>query len=82
VSHGEQALRPVRDTLVCGLLDLTRHRNYEIDWQVFRAIAADHDVMTKLEQCRAEAADEAEIDPFPLRWLDVALWMHGRATNR
>lgn len=73
------ALFPVRDKLICNYLDLTRYDNYEIDWQVFRAIMRNQEVVTALHSL-ADAAkgDSVHLDNYPLRWLDAALWMRAR----
>jgi len=77
-------LFPVRDRLVCGLLGLSRHSNYEVDWQVYRALIGDHQLIAALQAARDEAATTpgVHIDMFPLRWLDVVLWMHAKSEAR
>lgn len=76
------ALFPVRDRRIRDLLGLTRHANYEVDWQVFREIMANHDITTALRNLAEQANDDSvHLDTYPLRWLDAALWMHARATT-
>jgi hypothetical protein len=72
-------LYPVRDELVRKLLDVLQYGNYQIDWQIFRAIMLDHEIVESLHSLH-EAAQGGTIamDAYPLRWLDVALWMHAR----
>lgn len=77
-------LFPVRDTLVRDLLGLTAERNYQVDWQVFRELMRDGAVSNRLADCVTKATDSkgahgpVRVDPHPLRWLDVVLWMHAR----
>jgi Family of unknown function (DUF6308) len=76
------ALFPVRDKLIRDYLDLTRYDNYEIDWQLFRAIMRNHEVETALHSLADIArGDSVHLDNYPLRWLDAALWMHARETT-
>jgi hypothetical protein len=76
------ALFPVRDKLVRDLLDLTRHTNYEVDWQIFRAIMADSDITSALRDLAEKARDGAvHLDTYPLRWLDVFLWVDAREST-
>lgn len=72
-------LFPVRDSVVRDLLDLTRYGDYQIDWQVFRALVQDPEVTHAIESA-LHAADQARanrdlvIDLEQLRVLDAALW--------
>ena len=75
------ALFPVRDNLVRGRrgLDLTRFADYTVDWRVFRALMLDNEVQSDLRSvASAAAAAGARLDDYPLRWLDVLLWMRAR----
>ncbi len=81
-SRKRPALFPVRDKLVRDLLDLTRHTNYEVDWQIFRAIMADSDITSALRDLAEKARDGAlHLDTYPLRWFDVFLWMDAREST-
>ncbi len=76
-------LFPVRDSVVCDLLELSgRKQNYQVDWQVYRRIIQDDDVRTPLDFVVQEAAQRDRVNiGHPnrrLRHLDVALWMHAR----
>lgn len=80
-------LFPVRDTVVCDLLELSgRGHNYEVDWQVFRHIIQNDDVRTRLDAVVEEAAFREGVNiGHPnrrLRHLDVALWMHAMSAAR
>jgi hypothetical protein len=73
------ALFPVRDRLVRDELGLLKYENYQIDWQVFRALMLDHDLVEALRAVRSKAiGDTVVTDAYPLRWLDVLLWMRAR----
>jgi hypothetical protein len=77
-------LFPVRDKRVRMLLGLYARRDYTIDWQVFAHIMSQVEVVTTLHEVAAEAGKSApdwgvSLDPFPLRHLDVLLWMDARA---
>ncbi len=77
-------LFPVRDKRVRMLLGLYRHRDYTIDWQVFSHVMRQPDVVDRLAELKDEAEAEHEhehnisLDPYPLRHLDVLLWMEAR----
>jgi hypothetical protein len=78
-SRKRPGLFPVRDPIVREFLGLAQYDSYEIDWQVFRAIMLDHEIVESLHEIR-QAAQGVDIglDVYPLRWLEVALWMHAR----
>ena len=76
-------LFPVRDSVVCDLLELSgRRQNYEVDWQVYRRIIQDEGVRTRLDVVVQEAAQRGRVNVgHPnrrLRHLDVALWMYAQ----
>lgn len=75
------SLFPVRDRVIRDLLGLTRHANYQVDWQVFRALIGDRDIINACDAARTaahEAADgrRVDIDQERLRVLDAALWTY------
>lgn len=77
-------LFPVRDSVVCDYLGLSKGRkhNYEVDWQVFRRLLQDDGIRGRLDQVLDEAARRPGVDiGLPnrrLRHLDAVLWMHAR----
>jgi hypothetical protein len=75
-------LFPVRDKRVRLLLGLYDYANYTIDWQVFSHVMRDPEVWDRLTKLRRDAegarADNVSLDPYPLRHLDVLLWMEAR----
>lgn len=74
-------LFPVRDKRVRMLLDLYRHADYTIDWQVFAHVTGQSTVIDRLAELAAAAASTSptvRLDPYPLRHLDVLLWMDAR----
>ncbi len=82
-------LFPVRDSVVCDLLELSGPhltQNYEVDWQVFRRIIQDDDVRARLDEVVKEAGARDGVNiGHPnrrLRHLDVVLWMHAQRTSR
>jgi hypothetical protein len=42
-------LLPVRDRLVCGHLGLAALQNYQVDWQIFRSLMRDHDIVATID---------------------------------
>jgi len=74
-------LFPIRDRMVCSLLGLTSLHNYGVDWQIYRRLMNDDALVSELHTCQQRAVQQPEVrmDPYPLRWLDVILWM--RATS-
>jgi uncharacterized protein DUF6308 len=77
-------LFPVRDTVVRDLLGLTAAGNYEVDYQVFRALIQDELVCEAIESVRAATAEHrgVQVDDPRLRVLDVALWTYGSWQRR
>jgi hypothetical protein len=72
-------LFPVRDNVVCTLLGLLPKGDYQVDWQTFRHLMRDPEVLDAIVAARAAATQGAEgatlvIDQEPLRVLDAALW--------
>lgn len=72
-------LFPVRDNVVCELLGLLPKGDYQVDWQVFRHLMRDSDVLDAIAfagDAATQAADGVELtlDQEPLRILDAALW--------
>lgn len=77
-------LFPVRDRRVRILLDVYRLGDYSIDWQVISGLMATPEVGDALSAVAADAAEVTgrrmvSLDEYPLRQLDVLLWMHARA---
>lgn len=78
-------LFPVRDRLTCALLGLLPYGSYQIDWQVFRLVMKpESGVVAALHELRQDATDgksrdEVSMDAYPLRWLDVLLWMRAKS---
>lgn len=77
-------LFPVRDTVVRDLLGLTATGNYEVDYQIFRALIQDEFVCEAIESVRATAGEHngAQVTDPRLRLLDVALWTYGSWQRR
>jgi hypothetical protein len=74
-------LFPVRDKGVCDHLGLTQFRNYQVDWQVFRSLIGDTDIIAAIDMMgTAIAADAAgrrlQVDHSRLRLLDAAVWTY------
>jgi hypothetical protein len=74
-------LFPVRDKEVCDYLGLNQLRNYQVDWQVFRSLIGDPDIIAAIDvMCKATAAVAAgrrlQADQSRLRLLDAAIWTH------
>lgn len=75
-------LFPVRDNLVCihlGLLPKGKRGDYQVDWQVFRALIGDRRVIEAIDALgpliKTEARDRrVQTDTGRLRLLDAALW--------
>lgn len=72
-------LFPVRDSVVRDLLGLTRYGEYQIDWQVFRSLSGDPEVVHACDVAVAAAHHAAgdrrlAVDRDRLRVLDAALW--------
>lgn len=72
-------LFPVRDKKVCDYLGLSRHANYQVDWQVFRSLITDQEIGTALSGL-ADAAHapgrHIRLDSSLLRLLDAAIWTY------
>lgn len=74
-------LFPVRDKRVRMLLGLYEHRDYTIDWQVFAHLMRQPGLTDRLAALAEEASSTSptvRLDPYPLRHLDVLLWMDAR----
>ncbi len=74
-------LFPVRDKEVCDYLGLTQLRNYQVDWQVFRSLIGDPDIIAAIDvMSKATAAAAAgrrlQADQSRLRLLDAAIWTY------
>ncbi|UFU01869.1 DUF6308 family protein [Ruania suaedae] len=76
-------LFPVRDRVVVNVLRLGGPDRRK-DWQVFRALMQNDDVLGELARVRIDAANYAadsgidcKFDEPELRLLDVVLWMNG-----
>jgi hypothetical protein len=76
---------PVRDSVVTELV-LGLGKSYLIDWQVYRHLLVDQEVMGELGAVTAQAAELSDrpdgIPDPPLRILDVLLWMTAPADLR
>jgi hypothetical protein len=69
----------VRDNVVCTLLGLLPKGDYQVDWQVFRHLTRDREVLDAIAAACEATTQSAEgatlvIDQEPLRVLDAALW--------
>lgn len=74
-------LFPVRDTEVCDYLGLTQWRNYQVDWQIFRSLIGDPDVIAAIDvmskaTVAAAAGRRLQADQSHLRLLDAAIWTY------
>lgn len=75
-------LFPVRDRVVCGYLGLSgRHHDYRVDWQAFRFLIGDRDVIAAIDALRdavtaAAGPRRVRLDLARLRLLDAALWTY------
>ena len=80
-------LFPVRDRVVRDLLGLTKFDSYKVDWQVFRALIGDRDIIVACDAAIAAAHHAAEgrrldVDRDRLRVLDAALWTYPKRVRR
>ena len=76
-------LFPVRDNIVRDYLDLTRYKNYRVDWQVFRSLIDNRDITAAIDAAFTQAKSVAGrrrlwMDTSWLRILDAALWTYAR----
>lgn len=74
---------PVRDSLVQRYLGMDRYQSYEIDFQVYRALIGDTEVIKAVDRAATEARASAPsrdlvITEPRLRVLDAALWTHAK----
>jgi hypothetical protein len=74
-------LFPVRDSEVCDYLGLTPWRNYQVDWQIFRSLIGDPDIITAIDVMSkaivaAAAGRRLQADQSRLRLLDAAIWTY------
>ena len=74
-------LFPVRDMEVCDYLGLTPWRNYQVDWQIFRSLIGDPDIIAAIDaMSKATVAVAAgrrlQVDRSRLRLLDAAIWTY------
>lgn len=79
-------LFPVRDKKVCDYLGLSPLANYQVDWQVFRSLVADPDIVTTVHILADAAMAYApkrnlRMDSWPLRLLDAAIWTYAISQN-
>jgi hypothetical protein len=78
-------LFPVRDREICDYLGLTRWRNYQMDWQVFRSLIGDPDIIAAIDlmsKATAEAAaGRLQVDQSRLRLLDAAIWTYAMSLH-
>ena len=79
-------LFPVRDTEVCDYLGLTPWRNYQVDWQIFRSLIGDPDVIAAIDvmskaTVAAAAGRRLEADQSHLRLLDAAIWTYAMSLH-
>jgi Family of unknown function (DUF6308) len=73
----------VRDRLVCAHLGLTRFRNYQVDWQVFRGLIQDQEIIAAIDAMSAStqaaaAGRHLRMDQSRLRLLDAAIWTYAK----
>ena len=79
-------LFPVRDHLVCDHLGLSHFRNYQVDWQVFRALISDLDVAATIDSV-GKALEvipgemKLQVDHSRLRLLDAAIWTYTKSSS-
>lgn len=78
-------LFPVRDDVVCrylGLIPARGYGNYQVDWQVYRALIGDKEVTDTIDDLVDKVKVTPDRDVHPdrgrLRILDAALWMWAR----
>lgn len=76
-------LLPVRDTMVQKHLGMDRYQSYEIEYQVYRALIGDTDIIKALDKATSEAQTvelgrDLVITEPRLRVLDAALWTHAK----
>lgn len=72
-------LFPVRDPKVCGFLGLTPSTGHRIDWQVFRYLIGDSEIIRAIDGLldAARVGDRRRwADSSRLRTLDVAIWTY------
>jgi Family of unknown function (DUF6308) len=77
-------LFPVRDKKVCDYLGLTQLQNYQVDWQVFRSLIDDPNIIAAIDvMSKATAAAAAgrrlQADQSRLRLLDAAFWTYTKS---
>jgi hypothetical protein len=77
------AMFAVRDSLVCAHLGLTRFRNYQVDWQVFRGLMQDQEIIAAIDTMAAithaaAAGRHLRMDQSRLRLLDAAIWTYAK----
>jgi hypothetical protein len=76
------ALFPVRDRLVCELLGLSAFKNYQVDWQVFRHLMRDQQIVAAIDAMlvavEATHTDRLVLDQPHLRLLDAAIWTYAK----
>ena len=78
-------LFPIRDDGVRELFGTTDLDDHRADWQVFRHVIGNHDVVHAIDQMLAATlalteGTETRIDQSRLRLLDVALWTYRWST--
>ena len=76
---------PVRDRKVCDFLGLRRFKNYQLDWQVFRNLMRDQDIVAAIDvMAKATEAVVAgrrlQLDDSRLRLLDAAIWTRAKSS--
>lgn len=74
-------LFPVRDTEVCDYLGLASWRNYQVDWQIFRSLIGDPEIIAAIDvvskaTAAAAAGQRLQSDQSRLRLLDAAIWTY------
>lgn len=79
-------LFPTRDKEVCDYLGLTQFKNYQVDWQIFRSLIGDPDIIAAIDvMTKATAAAAAErrlqVEQSRLRLLDAALWTYATSLH-
>jgi hypothetical protein len=78
-------LFPVRDRLVCDHLGLSALKNYQVDWQIFRSLIKDQDIVTAIDTMtkttEETAAGRLQMDHSRLRLLDAAIWTYAKSSS-
>lgn len=79
-------LFPARDRKACDHLGLSGFKNYQVDWQVFRNLMEDQEVIAAIdEMAKATEATgvgrQLQLDHSRLRLLDAAIWTYAKSSG-